>query len=405
MINQYDSFEYGKFGTSQTDIQNLKNIISLCFPSSNLGDIDLSNQNLVNLTNLKTNLLKIREYLNTDCNNFKETCVKFNRSEEEKLNTIAKNQHVVLENKNNNVYNPNQNVQPFSGLQVNAIYHHNNMNYHGTAPQNQSKKMNKQKTQQPPRQNTNRGSERTVRNNDKQSEIWVRSEKMFSNFNKDVIRSLFKTSLEKAESISHEPIKTCSTGQHWSEALMLNIQKNSKENKEKVLLPPGPPPAETDISEFWNNRKTRFPIEDMQKQNASVLHHLLGALVESEPIEKHLDDNAKKFLPINVLAPKLQFHSYLRFEFDSRLNFELQSIGLIKQSGSSLVNEDIFEPEIKRNKEEVINLIATLNMQMSNIFDDIDNMQRIHDRRADEQECYRELMKEVSKDVSKKKKK
>jgi hypothetical protein len=90
---------------------------------------------------------------------------------------------------------------------------------------------------------------------------------------------------------------------------------------------PEAPPAPNDISTFWTTRKQPFPIEELQKQNVSLLHRFMNAFVESKPLPKGEGNDP---MPFHALLPCLDVQptDWLSYTFEERLIFELESAGL-----------------------------------------------------------------------------
>ena len=259
-----------------------------------------------------------------------------------------------------------------------------------------------------------RGSERSVRSNDRVAQqssgnpldIWCRSEPMFAplpsteditNIFRSVIESGLKNSRMKM--IPPPPEST----QHWSITLMEKMQKMAKENKRvpKLQQPPGPPPSAYDISEYWMEHTPSFPIEPMQKQNASTLHHLLSCIVETEPLPP---SNRQKdlYLPLNVLAPRYKHDKYLCLDFEQRLNLELKSVGLDASTAKIITEKDTFSDEIAKKREEINQLIPIVQKSAKQLLEKMPALRKIENQRYEEQRAYNQLLQQTQ---TKKKKK
>ena len=192
------------------------------------------------------------------------------------------------------------------------------------------------------------------------------------------------------------PVQTAPP-EHWSITLMDKVSKLSKDNKKmpKLLPPPGPPPSPYDISPYWLEHSPDFPIEKMQKQSVSVLHHLLSCIVETEPIKNPPEKEEKKrdlYLPLNVLAPRFKHDKYLSLDFEQRLNLELQSIELDASTAKSIAEQDTFADEIAKKREEIIQLIPVVQSSAKQLIEKIPVYRKIETENYEEQRKYQQLL-------------
>ena len=261
----------------------------------------------------------------------------------------------------------------------------------------------------PPPKEKIRGSERSVRSHsDREKEqqitgnpldIWVRSEPMFAPLpSQEDVASVFSQIIEKSikgATMSFENPQTPIP--HWSETLLENMQKfTTKESKRmpKLLPPPGPPPAPDDIADYWKHHTPSFPIQNMQKRNSHTIHHLLAAIVETDPSkmpQRSLTEKRKPYLPINVLAPKLEHERYLCLDFDERLNLELKSVGLDLSQSVKMNDDDTFAEEIAKYKQQLLQLIPEVQKSSKMLIDKIPTFRKIEDQHFIEQAMYQEL--------------
>ncbi|OHT06650.1 hypothetical protein TRFO_25264 [Tritrichomonas foetus] len=143
-------------------------------------------------------------------------------------------------------------------------------------------------------------SERSIRANKRNElqatgnplDIWVRSAPFFQPLPTaeeidDICREI---TFERRNGQNHPKI-------HWSEKMnqivALSQRESSRKERTKQLLPlPRPPPAPSDVSEFWRGITPTFPMADLQRNNNSIVHCLLCAFVEAEP-ESSDDDEGE----------------------------------------------------------------------------------------------------------------
>ena len=254
-----------------------------------------------------------------------------------------------------------------------------------------------------------RGSERSVRSNDRVAQqssgnpldIWCRSEPMFAPLpSTEDITAVFRSVIESGLKNSRMKITAPPPGstQHWSITLMEKMQKMAKENKRvpKLQQPPGPPPAAYDISDYWMEHTPDFPIEPMQKQNASTLHHLLSCIVETEPLPP---SNRKRdlYLPLNVLAPRYKHDKYLCLDFEQRLNLELRSVGLDASTAKIITEQDTFADEIAKKREEINQLIPIVQNSAKQLIEKLPVLRKIENERYEEQRIYNQLLQSQTK--------
>lgn len=234
-------------------------------------------------------------------------------------------------------------------------------------------------------------------------DIWIRSSPLFQPL----------PSVEEIDEIcraidTDSIVLTNQSKQHWSDRLreiVKNSQKESKKSKNsQILMPPGKPPAPNDISEFWLKQTPPFQIEEMQKQNKSIMHCLLSAFVEAKPLpESNESDNLANndFLPIHVLLPQLDFDDYMSHPFEERLELELKSAGLERpKEGVNTVN-NAFAKEIEEYKHEIKELQPKIDKLRDEIVQKLPEFRQDEDRRMTEAQEYSELLRECRKDHKK----
>ena len=249
-----------------------------------------------------------------------------------------------------------------------------------------------------------RGSERSIRLKDRTSQsssgnpldVWYRSEPLFSPLpSPDEISSIFHSIIEKSiKNASMKAETPVDKTTHWSVLLYDKIQKLSKDNKKmpKLLPPPGPPPSPSSISEYWESNQPSFPIETVQKQNSSVMHHLLSAVVEVDPLPASDSKEKKPYLPIHVLAPRLKHDRYLSLNFDTRLDLELKSIGLDDCGDNEMNKNDTFSDEIASMKEKISKLIPVVENDARQLLEKLQTFRKVEDQHYTEQTMFNELL-------------
>ena len=268
------------------------------------------------------------------------------------------------------------------------------------------KKLNQKNSYQ--NQNARGGSERSVRGHSRDQnqqntgnplDIWWRAAPLFATLpSQEEVRSVFDTIIEKSikstsmrMEIPKEPI------QHWSKQLMENMSRMTiKESKKmpKLLPPPGPPPAATDVAEYWKTHTPLFPIQDIQKKNAHTMHRLLSSLVETDPAQmpkKSLSEPRKQYLPMNALAPKLEYDSYLRLDFDERLELELKDAGLDESVCVKMNDDNSFNDEIVMYKQQLLQLIPDVEKASRMLTEKIPLFRKQEDQHFIDQAMFEEL--------------
>lgn len=251
--------------------------------------------------------------------------------------------------------------------------------------------------------NSNRGSERSMRSMREQTErstgnpldIWYRSEPMFAPLpTAEEINAVFRSTIEKSLQGASLTLSRVTESQiHWSQTLMEKVSRLMKDSKRNLKLqpPPGPPPSPDDISDYWVTNPPPFPIENQQKRNCSTMHYLLSSLVETKATKPATPRRKDQFLPLNVLAPKLEFDKYLSLDFDVRLTLELKSIGLDKNDGQSLNHKDTFTDEVAKHQAQIRELIPRVEESNHMILEKLPLFRKLEDQHYGEQQYYNEL--------------
>lgn len=234
-------------------------------------------------------------------------------------------------------------------------------------------------------------------------DIWIRSSPLFQRLPTNQDMDEICQAIDTDSTIFSNQSK-----QHWSDGLceiVKNSQKESKKSKNnQILMPPGKPPAPNDISEYWAKRTPPFQIEDIQKQNKSIMHCLLSAFVEAKPLPKsqESDDLSNSdFLPIHVLLPQLDFDDYMSYPFEERLELELKSAGLERpKEGMNTVN-NAFAKEIEEYKKDIRKLQPQIDELHDEIIQNLPKYRLDENRRMTEASEYSELLAECRKDHKK----
>lgn len=194
--------------------------------------------------------------------------------------------------------------------------------------------------------------------------------------------------------------------EHWSFEINEIVRNSQRENKKTKVLPaPGPSPAKTDISEYWKDPKHQitFPIEDIQKQNSSIMHHLLSAFVEADPMPRNEIDDDLDSLPTHVLLPQIEFDDYLSHSFEERLQLELQGAGLEKPIDTGLIQtDDIFIQEIQHLISDREKLVPKIEEAKKEVLDSIPSYHHDERRRMEELKEYHNILRDVQRKKHKK---
>ena len=173
--------------------------------------------------------------------------------------------------------------------------------------------------------------------------IWTLSENFFSPLpSNNEIKRLFEN---KMPPIDHTSFNS---KYHWTQKFA-ELAKNSNKN---ALLPCTPTNNEIN-SQYWKNNKPTFPIENSEYKKYSVLHTLLNAMVVATPIHKTEvnQENCDDILNQHPILPKIEVNTYLCHDFETRLQLELQSIGLSYLEDDSDTRP--FQNEINEISQEI----------------------------------------------------
>ena len=135
--------------------------------------------------------------------------------------------------------------------------------------------------------------------------------------------------------------------------------------------------------------------QNMQKRNSHTIHHLLAAIVETDPSQmpqRPITEPRKPYLPINVLAPQLEHERYLCLDFDERLNIELKSVGLDQSQSTKMNDEDTFTEEIIKYKHQLLDLIPEFEKSSKMLIEKMPAFKQIEEQHYIEQAMYQELI-------------
>jgi hypothetical protein len=142
--------------------------------------------------------------------------------------------------------------------------------------------------------------------------------------------------------------------EHWGIAMGEVARRSS----DKLRQPPGPAPSLSDIGDFWKATTTRFPIEQIQRQNFSPLHALLNSFVELDDVEKGKRSDRGLFLQRHSLLPEVQCDPYLALGFDVRLQLEFASLQLdrpaVKSAPAGVLLQDEIKDDLKVLTDELL---------------------------------------------------
>ncbi|OHT10029.1 hypothetical protein TRFO_20831 [Tritrichomonas foetus] len=279
--------------------QNLNNINSQQPPGLiNTNSLTIDTNRLVNCRNLNQNNSTSLSRLNDSRN---ELVQLHNDIENSRGNFKNQTQSVVLQMQN--LQMKNQKIQSIETSLRQKLQSMGTETRVGRPPKN-NPKVNQPKTQKSSNKNntprnvknqkkqTTRGSERSIRSNDRYApqttgnklDIWVRSTPFFQPLpTAEDIEEVCK------EIIINENPPTQIVTQHWSErmkSIVFQARQDNKKFNRQILQPPGPPPTSEDTSKYWIGKSTVYPMEDLQRQNSSIVHCLLSAFVKAEPLQK-----------------------------------------------------------------------------------------------------------------------
>ena len=164
--------------------------------------------------------------------------------------------------------------------------------------------------------------------------------------------------------------------EHWA----IEMERLVQNSPAKPPLAHPPLPTKTnDIAKYWKDHSVPFQIERAQKYNRSALHGLLASLVRTDPIEADKDNDGNDENQSNeitetknktkrnkhLLAPYIPYHSYLSLSFDERLDLELKSLELDKDSIKEVDDTEsqdnsitqvgkAYQDDLQRNAQELI---------------------------------------------------
>ncbi|EAX97573.1 hypothetical protein TVAG_064140 [Trichomonas vaginalis G3] len=165
--------------------------------------------------------------------------------------------------------------------------------------------------------------------------------------------------------------------EHWNQRL-LRIITNPREGRvrQQIKLPPAPPPADNEISEYWQEQVPSFQVEDQQMLNSGAIHRLLSSLVVTLPLESKAHTK-KPFLRINPLPPKIPFNHYFSLSYEQRLSLELESLGLSTENCVMLNSTDgPFKKELDSYRQQLAEIKPKLDEYYNKISSEINDYRR-----------------------------
>ena len=342
----------------------------------------ISNWSQIRISALKSELLKLRADLLTAKEKFDLQTVGFENEKNPFLSKLLQEQQI-------------QQVPPQQRRSKNAKTSGN--------PRNSLQRTNSQRTEISQRAQTK--LEKAVIEDP--HDIWYCSQPIFRPLPQNhVIEEIFQVAMPMQR--EKPKIK-----EHWAIHLMSLVQNSPA----KPMLANPPLPTKTnDIAKYWKSHSVPFQIEKAQKYNRSTLHGLLASLIRTDPIvetktaentenQEHDGDNQnnedandikkKNRRNKHLLAPHIPYHSYFSLSFDERLELELKSLQLDKDSIQESEEIDsqensitqvgkAYQSDLEKNAQD---LIPIKNYIMDNLdkfrekekerFDNIDKTQRL----------------------------
>ena len=172
--------------------------------------------------------------------------------------------------------------------------------------------------------------------------------------------------------------------QHWS----VRVKKLVRDTG--LAPPPRPPPSRDALGDFWRDRDTTFEMENVQKRNWSVLHSLSNSFVEIG--ECSADEHRKVlYLKEQPLLPIMEYDTYLAHDFETRLNLELESLGLNNPEPGQYDDSVPFESNIRGSMERIeanMRVLAALRQEIMSKSDEFRNREVIDKQRFREAQAF-----------------
>jgi hypothetical protein len=183
---------------------------------------------------------------------------------------------------------------------------------------------------------------------------------------------------------------------------MSEIEKLRPESKkQKILPPPGPPPTSDSLAEYWQNNRPPFPLEEVQRQNTSVLHRVMTAFVPA----RRLDESQNRPLLVGPhnLVPIIEVDHYMARPFEERLELELESAGFglppgVHHSGGF----SAFSSDIKEYEKELAELQPKIQRLQATIVENYPQWQEEEAQRRAQMERYEKFSAQMPPPVKKK---
>lgn len=225
-------------------------------------------------------------------------------------------------------------------------------------------------------------SDRSRSSSTNSNNIWIRAEPFFAKLpsNSEFEKIFLFDSIPAIKEIPSDV-------PHWSTKLQsINCRANGK-----AVLPPGPPSSSDDMAEYWIHNRPYIQVEKMQKSNSSPLHCLLNAFVDLSPHDieeiqskKNQQSEQKVYAPLHSLLPHIDNEGYLQYDFDARLNLELESLGLNAVQGIPK-KENPFKAEVKALIDKVENVNKpTIQRYHDDILPKLEEYRKDQQKRNDE---------------------
>ena len=185
--------------------------------------------------------------------------------------------------------------------------------------------------------------------------------------------------------------------EHWSQRFIQIAQQPRESRKNTPLsLPPLPPPASSDVSDYWKDTTPTFQIEDTQMLNTSTIHRLLAALVVAEPMDETNHALHEEYLKTSPLPPKQTYNQYLSFSFDERLKWELESVGLSPDGLQKNMDDGPFDRELQDYQEKLKAIAPKLEKYKAKILAQLPRFKQNEQRRIKQNRTFLALVEEYN---------
>lgn len=223
-------------------------------------------------------------------------------------------------------------------------------------------------------------------------DIWLRSEPIFRALPSADEINLVCQPIDQDQLTATPPNRT-----PWFDTLRkaydntISLIKDKRSSANSLKAPPGEPPPNNAISDYWAKRQPPFQVERMQKTNKGAIHYLLSSFVETRPLPPDHEFHSipqDDIIPIHVLLPQLECDDYLSHSFEDRLEYELQLAGLGDIEEDEQVDDNMFQDDIESYKNDMKQYQKQIDKIKNEILAKLPEYKRDEERRLMETQEY-----------------